>query len=345
MESRALGTSDVHVSVFGMGTMTFGAESDEVASHAMLDAYFAAGGRFIDTADVYSRGASEEIVGRWVADRGVRDELVLATKAFFTMGEGLRGAGASYLSSALDASLTRLDVDHVDLYQMHAWDPDVPIAETIGALKEFVEAGRVREIGFSNYTGWQIERAVWTSQDAGAPRPVSVQPQYNLLAREIELEIMPACIENGIGLLPWSPLGGGWLTGKYSRSERPSGASRLGEDPNRGVEAYDRRNKKRTWQVLEVVESIAANRATSMSQVALNWVRNRPSVSSVLLGARTVEQLNDNLGALDWNLSGDEMANLTRVSSPGIPDYVHGFLRNNAGVRVWDDLGTVDSST
>ncbi len=344
MEKTALGSSGLEVSVFGMGTMTFGAESDEAASHAMLDEYFQAGGRFIDTADVYSRGGSEEIVGRWISMRGNRDELVVATKAFFTMGEGLRGAGAEYLKGAVDASLSRLGVDYIDLYQIHAWDPNVPLAETIGALAGFVEDGKVRQIGFSNYTGWQIERAVWTTREVGGPTPASIQPQYNLLARDIELEILPACMDNGIGLLPWSPLGGGWLTGKYSRSERPEGASRLGEDPNRGVEAYDRRNTETTWKVLEAVEDIANARGSTMSQVALNWVRNRPAVSSVLLGARTVAQLTDNLGALSWNLTEDEMARLTEASAPGIPDYVHGFLRAAAGVTVWDELGTVSPS-
>lgn len=343
MEQRSLGTTDLAVSVFGLGTMTFGAEADEAASHAMLDHYFDAGGRFIDTADVYTRGASEEIIGTWIELRGNREDVVLATKARFSMGDGadMQGAGRAHLRNAIDASLRRLRTDHVDLYQMHAWDPEVPIEETVGTLGELVEAGQVRHIGVSNYTGWQIERTVWTARQLGVGPLASLQPQYNLLARDIELEILPACLENGLGLLPWSPLGGGWLTGKYSRLEHPEGATRLGEDPNRGVEAYDRRNIPRTWQILEEVEGIAGERGVTMGQVALNWLRKRPSVSSVLLGARTVEQLEENLGALEWSLDDAEMATLTTVSAPGAPDYVQGFLQDYAGLQVWRNLGTV----
>jgi aryl-alcohol dehydrogenase-like predicted oxidoreductase len=341
METRALGESDLNVSVFGLGTMTFGAESDETASHAILDRYHENGGKFIDTADVYSRGVSEEMIGRWLKKTGHRDEMVVATKARFPMGgPEMRGAGAAYLEQAVDASLTRLGVEVIDLYQMHAWDPEVPIEETLGALNSFVEAGKVRSLGISNYTGWQLERTVLAARQEGWAPVVSLQPQYNLLSREIELEILPASLENGLGLLPWSPLGGGWLTGKYSRDDRPTGATRLGEDPERGVEAYDRRNTERTWLVLDRVGEIAGKRGVSMSQVALNWVRNRPSVSSVLLGTRTVEQLDDNLGALDWNLDDDEMADLTSVSAPGIPDYLQGFLQDAAGVDIWQRLGT-----
>lgn len=342
METRALGTSEFNVSVFGLGTMTFGAESDEQTSHAILDRYHEAGGRFIDTADVYSHGVSEEIIGSWLEKSGHRNEMVIATKARFPMGDGsdMQGAGRSYLLRAIDASLKRLRVEVVDLYQMHAWDPEVPIEETLGALNSLVEAGKIRFIGISNYTGWQIERTVQTTRQHDWAPIVSLQPQYNLLARDIELEIMPAAIENGLGLLPWSPLGGGWLTGKYSREERPTGATRLGEDPDRGVEAYDRRNTERTWRVLGEVERIATGRGVTMSQVALNWLRNRPSISSVLLGARTVAQLDDNLSALHWNLDDEEMSELTRTSAPGIPDYVHRFLGKQAGVDVWERLGT-----
>lgn len=342
MESRQLGPTDLQVSVFGLGTMTFGAESDEATSHQILDRYFEDGGRFIDTADVYSRGVSEEVIGRWLTKTGKRSEVTIATKGRFAMGEGrdMRGAGPDYLSRAIDASLARLGVDSIDLYQTHAWDPEVPIEETLGALGSFVEQGKTRHIGISNYTGWQIERTVTSAARLGIGPIASLQPQYNLLAREIELEILPASLENGLGLLPWSPLGGGWLTGKYSRSERPTGASRLGEDPDRGVEAYDRRNTERTWLILETVERLAERHGVSMGQVALNWVRNRPSVSSVLLGARTIDQLTDNMAALSWNLEDDEMEELTKVSAPGIPDYLQGFLQDNAGMEVWRRLGT-----
>jgi len=340
MQTRSI--ADLDVSVFGLGTMTFGDESDEETAFAILDRYYEAGGRFIDTADVYSHGISETIIGRWLKQSGTRDQLVIATKARFSMGRAPedRGAGKIHLERAVDASLRRLDVDTIDLYQMHAWDPAIPLEETLETLNGFVRAGKVRALGVSNYLGWQLERAVQLTERNGWAPIVSLQPQYNLLSREIELEILPLCLDRGIGVLPWSPLGGGWLTGKYSRFERPTGATRLGEDPNRGVEGYDLRNNDRTWEVLGEVEAIARHRGASMTQVALNWLRNRPTVSSVLLGCRTVAQLDDNLAALDWNLDHEEMRTLDEVSAPGIPTYPQGFLESGADYDVWEQLRT-----
>ena len=340
MDTRTI--ADLSVSVFGLGTMTFGDESDEQASFAILDRYYQAGGRFIDTADVYSHGVSEEIIGRWLKRTGTRDELVIATKARFSTGSAPedRGAGRVHLERAVDASLRRLGVDTIDLYQMHAWDPAAPLEETLEALNGFVAAGKVRALGVSNYLGWQLERAIQLAERNGWAPIVSLQPQYNLLAREIELAILPLCLDRGIGVLPWSPLGGGWLTGKYSVSERPTGATRLGEDPNRGVEGYDLRNNDRTWAVLAEVEAIRGSRGVTMAQVALNWLRNRPTVSSVLLGCRTVGQLDDNLAALDWNLDDDEMGRLDEVSVPVFPTYPQGFLDSYADYDVWERLRT-----
>jgi aryl-alcohol dehydrogenase-like predicted oxidoreductase len=341
MEKRELGSSGSSLSVFGLGTMTFGAESDEATSHAILDRYVEAGGRFIDTADVYSKGVSEEIIGRWLAKTSV-EGIVVATKARFAMGDGPDdvGAGRRHLVKALDASLTRLGVEAVDLYQMHSWDPDTPLEETLETLNEFVVSGKVRHIGVSNYLGWHLERAAQITSHHGWSPVVSLQPQYSLLSREIELDVLPVCLELGLGILPWSPLGGGWLTGKYSADQRPSGATRLGEDPGRGVEAYDLRNNDKTWDVVSEVESIAADRGVTMSQVALNWARARPGITSVLLGCRTVSQLEENLGALEWELAPEEMGRLTRVSAPGVPSYPQGFLEQNAGVKTWAELGT-----
>ena len=309
-----------------LGTMTFGQESDEQTAHAQLDLFVERGGNFVDTADVYSSGRSEEIIGRWLAARsGMREGLVIATKGRFPMGDGPNDVGLSrtHLARALDASLRRLGVDAVDLYQAHGWDPVTPIEETLSFLDEAVRAGKIRYAGVSNFLGWQLQKAALLAGDA-API-VTLQPQYNLLARDIELEIVDVCRNEGIGILPWSPLAGGWLSGKYSRDTPPVGATRLGENPERGVEAYGPRNaQERTWRIIGAVREVAESRAVSMAQVALAWVADRPAVTSVILGARTVAQLEDNLGAADMHLSADETERLTEASEPVVTDYPYG---------------------
>jgi aryl-alcohol dehydrogenase-like predicted oxidoreductase len=329
MEYRTLGRSGCAVSTLALGTMTFGHEADEDASHAQLDVFVDAGGTLIDTADVYSNGVSEEIIGRWLGKQPaeIRSQIVLATKGRFPMGEGRNDVGLSrrHLRDALDASLRRLGVDSVDLYQVHAFDPLTPLDETLRFLDDAVTAGKISYVGLSNYTGWQVQKVVDLAEFGGLARPVTLQPQYNLLVREIEWEIVPACASTGLGLLPWSPLGGGWLTGKYNKDARPSGATRLGENPDRGVEAYDRRSTaQRTWDVIEAVESVASSRGVTMAQVALGWLVDRPMVTSVILGARTVEQLQDNLGAAELHLDGQELARLDAASDPAPADYPYG---------------------
>jgi aryl-alcohol dehydrogenase-like predicted oxidoreductase len=329
MEYRTLGSSGVSVSTLALGTMTFGTETDEQAAHVQLDRFVETGGNLIDTADVYSHGVSEQIIGRWLAKQPpeIRDHVVLATKGRFATGAGPNDVGLSrrHLARALDASLGRLGVDTIDLYQVHAWDPYTPVEETLTFLDGSVRAGKIHYVGLSNFTGWQIQKAVDVADARSLVRPVTMQPQYNLLAREVEWEIVPACQSEGLGLLPWSPLGGGWLTGKYRRDERPTGATRLGENPNRGVEAYDRRRaNERTWNVLSAVEDIAARQGLSMAQVALAWLVDRPTVCSVILGARTKEQLNDNLGAAGVHLSDDEVRRLDQASDPTPADYPYG---------------------
>ena len=329
MEYRTLGRSGCVVSSMALGTMTFGTESDERVSHEQLDVFVEAGGTLIDTADVYSGGVSEEIIGRWLAKQPpeIRSQVVLATKGRFPVGPGTNDLGLSrrHLREALDASLKRLGVDHIDLYQVHAFDPHTPLIETLQFLDDAVRSGRIGYVGLSNYTGWQIQKIVDLAEFRGLARPVTLQPQYNLLVREIEWEIVPACKSTGLGLLPWSPLGGGWLTGKYTKSERPSGLTRLGENPNRGVEAYDRRStQQRTWDVIDAVQSIADGRGVSMAQVALAWLADRPMMTSVILGARTVEQLKDNLGAAGLRLSREESEWLDVISDPAPSDYPYG---------------------
>jgi aryl-alcohol dehydrogenase-like predicted oxidoreductase len=344
MEYRTLGRTGCAVSTLALGTMTFGNETDEAGSHAQLDAFADAGGTLIDTADVYSRGVSEEIIGRWLAKQpaGVREQLVLATKGRFPMGDGPNDAGLSrrHLRHALDNSLRRLGVDTIDLYQVHAFDAHTPLEETLGFLDDAVHAGKVAYIGLSNYTGWQVQKVVDLADFRGLARPVTLQPQYNLLVREIEWEIVPACQSTGLGLLPWSPLGGGWLTGKYTKDERPTGATRLGENPDRGVEAYDRRSvQQRTWDVIDAVEDVASARGVTMAQVALAWLVDRPAMTSVILGARTLEQLQDNLGAAGLHLSEDETERLNAASDPAPADYPYGGPGTEQRRRVLEGTG------
>lgn len=328
MELRTLGNSGTIVSEYALGTMTFGAEADEQTSHAIIDTYLDGGGTFIDTADVYSAGASETIIGRWLAQNpGRRGEVVIATKGRFPMGDGPNDLGLSrtHLRAALDASLSRLGVDHIDLYQLHAWDALTPLDETLGFLDQAVRDGKISYYGFSNYLGWQLTKAVQLARANGWAAPVTLQPQYNLLVRGIEHEIVPAALDAGIGLLPWSPLAGGWLSGKYTRDQSPTGATRLGENPKRGMEAWDKRNAdERTWQVIDAVAAVAEETGASSSQVALSWLADRPAVSSVILGARTVEQLTDNLAAADLTLTQEQRARLTDASAPRADDYPYG---------------------
>ena len=330
MRYRTLGNSGCSVSELCLGTMTFGAETDQSGAHAQLDRFVEAGGNLVDTADVYSAGVSEEIIGRWLADRPpeVTEPVVLATKGRFAMATDPNGLGLSarHLTRALDASLRRLGRESVDLYQVHAWDPWTPLTETLRTLDGFVRSGKIRYYGLSNFTGWQLTKAVHTARALGLAEPVTLQPQYSLIVREIEWEIVPAALDAGMGMLPWSPLGGGWLTGKYQRDARPTGSTRLGEDPERGMEAWDRRGTERTWRIIDAVQQLADQRGVSMAQVALSWVTNRPGVTSTILGARTMEQLEDNLGSVEVVLDDDEADLLDAASDLQATDYPYGGL-------------------
>src|ERR1700741_1016045 len=332
MDYRTLGSSGCAVSSLCLGTMTFGAETDEAGSHVQLDRFIEAGGNLVDTADVYAAGRSEEIIGRWFASRpaDLTEPVVLATKGRFPQDgdDSPNGAGLSarHLPRALGASLRRLGLESVDLYQVHAWDPLTPLEETLRTLEGFIRAGKIRYWGLSNFTGWQLTKAVHLARALDVAGPVTLQPQYSLLAREIEWEIVPAVIDAGMGLLPWSPLGGGWLSGKYRRDQRPAGATRLGEDPDRGMEAYDRRGTDRTWHVIDAVQKVAEDRGVSMAEVAIAWVTARPGVSSTILGARTTRQLEANLRAPDRGLPRAEPAALDAASDPPPADYPYGEL-------------------
>jgi aryl-alcohol dehydrogenase-like predicted oxidoreductase len=327
VEYRRLGDTGLMVSELCLGCMTFGREADEEASKDLVARFLEAGGNFVDTADVYSKGISEEITGR--AIKGVRDDVVLATKVFFPMGEGPNDTGLSrkHITQGCEDSLRRLGTDYIDLYQVHCWDSATPLKETLSALTDLVRSGKVRYIGVSNFTGWQLMRSLAVSESHGFERFVCLQPQYSLVERNIEREILPVCLEEGLGVIPWSPLGGGFLSGKYRRGEEPPRGSRISEAVESMEEYWDRRATERNWAVLDVVGEISEASGKSYAQISLNWLLRQPVVTAPIVGARTVEQLEDNLGASGWELDDDQM---NRLSEAGAPEdtYPYRFIRN-----------------
>lgn len=343
LPTSRLGPRGPIVSRLALGTMTFGVETDADGAVAQLDVFHDAGGTMIDTADVYGDGESERIVGRWLAARRP-DDVIVATKGRYGGPTGSAGASRRSLVRSLDASLTRLGVDAIDLYYVHGWDDDTPISETLDTLSGEVRKGKIHALGWSNVTGWQLATIMTTARMGGFVEPTVVQPQYNLLDRSIETEVLPCAIAEGLAVVPWSPLGGGWLTGKYERDERPTGATRLGEDPDRGVEAYDSRNTDATWQVLDAVRSVAARHERSMAEIAIAWLSGRPGVGSVLLGARTTEQLRQVLPAASVELDDQDVIELTSVSAPGLADYPYGMLEEFSAISIWRRLGTAHPS-
>ncbi|WP_238326180.1 aldo/keto reductase [Marinomonas sp. S3726] len=340
MQYQQLGQNGPIVSRLALGTMTFGAETNEAEAFRQLDCFADYGGTFIDTADVYSAGISEEIIGRWIKQRGGLGQMILATKGRFAPPAGSYGGSRRAIVKSVEASLKRLQLDSIDVYYMHGWDTQTDIEETVNALGDLIRMGKIHHIAWSNVSGWQIQKIVSTCDKLGVSRPISVQPQYNLLDRGIEVEVLPCCLENGIGLAPWSPLGGGWLTGKYNRQTVPTGSTRLGENPARGVEAYDKRNTDKTYRVLDTLESIATQHQVPISHVALTWLLSRPAVNTLLLGARTIGQLEDNLKSISLELERKEINTLTKVSAPGLPEYPYQFLTDWSGITIWDELGS-----
>jgi aryl-alcohol dehydrogenase-like predicted oxidoreductase len=306
MQLRPLGRTGIRVTELCLGAMTFGREAAEDESRAMLDRYLEAGGNFIDTADVYGGGASEEILGRVFGGRpGLRDRVVLATKFRMKASGALNDVGGSrrHIRESIERSLRRLQCDWVDLYQIHAWDPHTPLEETVSTLDDLVHEGKVRYVGASNYAAWQLATALGVARERGWEPFVSLQPQYSLVCRDIERELVPLCHHAGLAVLPWSPLGGGLLTGKYRRGERPAADTRGGDDSTpSGTLVRMRLEEERNHAVVETVGKVAAAAGRTPAQVALNWVLTRPDVTSPILGARSVAQLDDNLGALGWRL-------------------------------------------
>jgi aryl-alcohol dehydrogenase-like predicted oxidoreductase len=329
MRYRQLGKTGLTVSELCLGTMTFARECDEVLSVELLDRFIAAGGNFIDTADVYSEGRSEEIVGR--ALQGRRHDFIVATKVRFRMGplENDVGLSRRHILAGCEASLQRLQTDYVDLYQAHGWDPYTPLEETLAAFDDLVHTGKVRYIGVSNFAAWHLMKALSISERHGWARFVCLQPRYSLVDREIERELLPLCRSEGVGVIPWSPLGGGFLSGKYRRDAEMPDDARIAHAQTHWPEFMGRQGTERAWRTLDAVGQIAEARGKSCAQVSLAWLLAQPGISAPILGARSLPQLEDNLGCLGWALSADELAQLDAASA--LPDaYPYQFIRDFA---------------
>ena len=326
MEYRNLGRTGLRVSELCLGAMTFGRECDEKLSHRLLDRFAEVGGTFIDTADVYSRGRSEEIVGTWLKTRD-RDDIVLATKVRFGTDDAANrrpnrfGLSRKHVIAQVDASLKRLQTDYIDLYQVHMWDPGTPLAETLSALNDLVRAGKVRYIGASNYSGGQLQRAIDLSRANGWEPFTCLQALYNLLDRELEWELLPIARDEGLGVLPWSPLRGGWLSGKYKRGmTAPVAGARIEIASREGwSETWERYASESTWKVIDTLTAIGEDRGKEPAQVALNWLLRQGGVTAPIIGARTMAQLDSNLGAAGWALTADEVRRLDAVSARPLP--------------------------
>lgn len=341
-----LGRSGLRVSPLCLGTMTFGTAwgwgADEATARAVFDAYVDAGGNFVDTADIYTGGQSEELVGRFVADRGLRDRLVLATKFTFNLTKGdpnAGGNGRKLIRRAVEASLRRLGTDRLDLYWLHCWDMVTPVDEVMRTLDDLVRDGKVLHVGLSDVPAWYAARAQTLAELRGLEPVVALQLEYSLVERGIERELVPAAQELGMAITPWSPLAGGFLAGKYPRDG--GGEGRLAKHRGSGNPAFDRMTA-RNYEILDVAQAVAAEVERPVSQVALAWLLGRPGVTSTIIGARSVEQLQANLGALDLALHAEQRARLDEVSKlvPGHPylffsDYAQGMMYGGARVTRW----------
>lgn len=328
MKYTNLGHSGLRVSQLCLGTMTFGREASEADSHVMLDYFVEQGGNFIDTANVYSDGASERIIGNWLKHRN-RDDLVIATKVRFSTNRAPNriGLGRKHILSAIDESLKNLKTDYVDLYQTHCWDERTPLEETLSTLDELIRIGKVRYIGASNMAGYQLQKGLDLQERHGWQKYISLQPLYNLLDRSVEWELAEICRANGLGMIPWSPLRGGWLSGKFTRGmSTPVAGSRISKADAEGwSESWKAYNTDHTWNILDALAGIAGETGHSVAQIALAWLMTRQSVAAPILGVRTLEHLKDNAGATGVTLSRQQIDTLTAISDKPLP-YPYDFI-------------------
>ncbi len=328
MATTALGS--LTVSPVCLGTMLMGGKTPVEEAHHMLDRFLDAGHNFIDTADVYDDGGSERTLAPWLERR--RDEVVLATKLRFPVSDpGGAGLAPDRVRAACDASLKRLGTDVIDLYQVHAPDPEVALEETLEALDGLVREGKVRELGVSNFPAWLLAWAVGIQDSEGWAPFVSLQPQYSLVERSIETEILPFCRAAGLGVLPWGPLGAGFLSGRYSREDPPPAGSRIADADDDLEEAFARRGVERNFRVVDEARTIAEDRGVSVSQVALAWLMGVDGVTAPIVGPRTLDQLEDLLGAGQVTLSPEERERLESQAPPP-PSYPQRFLAEQNGI-------------
>jgi aryl-alcohol dehydrogenase-like predicted oxidoreductase len=319
MQYNPLGKSGLLVSELCLGAMVFGEDNtrgtDQKTAESIIHKYLDNGGNHIDTANVYADGRSEQIVG--AAIKGRRDQVILATKVRFSMGERPNDQGLSryHILASVEDSLRRLQTDVIDLLYAHCWDPITPLEETLRAFDDLVASGKVRYIGVSNFKAWQLMKALALCDAHGWARFIAAQYQYSLVERNIEQEFSDLCLSEGLGLTPWGPLGGGFLSGKYKPGDKP-GEGRLSMMADETEEAWHRRANERNWNILQTVDEISKVHHATHSQIALAWLMRQPAVSSVIMGVRTLAQLDDNLAASQISLTDDEIERLNQVSEP-----------------------------
>jgi aryl-alcohol dehydrogenase-like predicted oxidoreductase len=345
MRLKKLGNTGLLVSEICLGTMTFGSgegtwraigKLEQPAVDGIVRAAFDHGVNFVDTADVYHGGRSEVMTGQALRNLGIaRDQFVLATKVHGRMGPGPNQSGLSraHILHAVDQSLERLKLDYIDLYQIHGLDPLTPLEETLGALHDCVRAGKVRYVGLCNLAAWQITKALWIAERRLFERFQSVQAYYSIAGRDLEREIVPLCDDQQLAILPWSPLAGGLLSGKFSRDgQGPEGSRRASFD-------FPPVDKERAFRVIDAMRPIAKSHGASVARVALAWLLHKAPVTSVIIGAKTMEQLNDNIAAADLQLSKEEMAALEQVSA--LPSEYPGWMLERQSA---DRLGLINPS-
>lgn len=348
-EYITLGRSGLRVSPLCLGTMTFGTEwgwgSEENVSRSVFDGYVDAGGNFVDTADAYTGGKSEELVGKFIADRNLRDRVVLATKFTFNTDPGNPnggGNGRKNVYRALEGSLRRLHTDYIDLYWLHAWDTVTPVEEVVATLNDLVRDGKIRHYGLSDTPAWYVARAYTLAEKEGKERPIALQLEYSLVERNIEREHIPVAQELGLGICPWSPLASGFLTGKYKRQgEDGSGDGRLEKTKESGNPTLLRFNQQ-NWKVLDVLLEVAKEMGRSPALVALNWVATRSGVTSTIIGASKLAQLKDNLSSIEFTIPAELRQRLDEVSAPPsihpymfFESFIQGMISGGTAVDAW----------